>query len=123
MFLFLVIGFQVNYLYLYFLIGQIADTREDVIRLAALLRGVESAWQAVSYGLNAVPIFAAIGGFYLNFSLWALAMYPAWLVIRHVGVDRDTAKWQDEDASSIEESGRKTESPALSGEVLEPKHA
>ena len=85
LFLFLVIGFQTNYLFLYFIIGNIAQTPEEVVRLAALLRGTESAAQAVAYGLNAVPIFASVGGFYLNFGLWAVALVPAWLVISKIG--------------------------------------
>jgi hypothetical protein len=28
----------------------------------------------------------SIGGVYLNFALWALAVFPAWLVVREVGV-------------------------------------
>ncbi|EXJ79873.1 hypothetical protein A1O3_08158 [Capronia epimyces CBS 606.96] len=85
LFLFLVIGFQINYLYLYFVIGQLTTTPAETVRLAALLRGTESAWQALSYGLNAVNLFAEIGGIYLNFALWALALVPAWLVIRRFG--------------------------------------
>lgn len=57
-----------------------------MIRIAALLRGTESAWQAISYGLNALPIFAQVGGVYLNFNLWFIALWPAWLVVRQVGV-------------------------------------
>jgi hypothetical protein len=33
-----------------------------------------------------VPIFADVGGVYLNFGLWALALVPGWLVIRGIGV-------------------------------------
>lgn len=133
LFLFLVIGFQLNYLYLYvfhiptqamfpltasryFVIGQIAETPEEVVRLAALLRGTESAWQALSYGLNAVPVFAAVGGFYLNFGLWFLALGPAWLVIRHIGNDgRNAPIWQDKDSDAGKEGGH-------IGESIVPKH-
>ncbi|KIW44183.1 uncharacterized protein PV06_05213 [Exophiala oligosperma] len=85
LFLFLVIGFQVNYLYLYFVIGQMTLSPPETVRLAALLRGTESAWQALSYGLNSVAVFGEVGGVYLNFSLWALALVPAWLVIKDFG--------------------------------------
>ena len=85
LFVFWVIGFQMNYLFLYFIVAQLATTSEEVIRYAALLRGTESAWQAVSYGLNSVHIFAAVGGTYLNFAVYGLALVPAWLVIRHIG--------------------------------------
>ncbi|KAL8824330.1 MAG: hypothetical protein Q9191_005128 [Dirinaria sp. TL-2023a] len=70
----------------YFVVGEIARSEGEIVRIAALLRGIESAWQAVSYGLNAVPIFAQVGGVYLNFALWFLALVPAWLVIRKISI-------------------------------------
>ncbi|KAI9155081.1 Notoamide biosynthesis cluster protein O' [Paramyrothecium foliicola] len=81
-FVFLVSGFQLNYNFAFFLIGQISMSPQETVRLAALLRATESAWQAVSYGLSSLPIFATVGGAYLNFGLWGLSIYPAWLVIR-----------------------------------------
>ena len=84
-FVFLTMGFQMNYLFCYFLMGQLAKDEPEVIRYAALLRGTESAWQAVSYGLNSIPIMASVGGIYINFGLWAIATAPAWLVVRHFG--------------------------------------
>ncbi|KDN70016.1 putative cytochrome c oxidase subunit 1 [Colletotrichum sublineola] len=86
-FIFLVSGFQLNYNFAFFMIGQISESPQETIRLAALLRGTESAWQAVSYGLNAIPIFALVGGPYINFGLWFVSIYPAWLVVRHFGAD------------------------------------
>ncbi|KAI2629224.1 MFS general substrate transporter [Hypomontagnella submonticulosa] len=88
-FIFLVSGFQLNYNFSYFIIGQISTSPQETIRLAALLRGTESAWQAVSYGLNAIPIIAAVGGPYINFGLWGASLIPAWLVIKNFGVDSD----------------------------------
>ncbi|OTA91501.1 hypothetical protein M434DRAFT_32665 [Hypoxylon sp. CO27-5] len=88
-FVFLVSGFQLNYNFSYFIIGQISSSPQETIRLAALLRGTESAWQAVSYGLNAVPIMAAVGGPYINFGLWGVSILPAWLVIKNFGVNND----------------------------------
>ncbi|KAL9947130.1 hypothetical protein ACHAPS_000107 [Verticillium nonalfalfae] len=84
-YIFLTIGFQINYLFLYFFVTNLAETEDQVIRYAALLRGTESAWQAVSYGLTSIPVFGEIGGIYMNFSLWALAIGPAWLVLKHFG--------------------------------------
>lgn len=86
-YLFLTAGFQLNYLFCYFIIGQLSKDPGEVIRYAALLRGTESAWQAVSYGLNSIKIFATVGGVYINFGLWAAAIVPAWLVVRHFGND------------------------------------
>lgn len=86
-FIFLVAGFQLNYNFAFYLIGQISESPQETIRLAALLRGTESAWQALSYGLNALPIFATVGGTYFNFGIWALALFPAWLVVSKIGVE------------------------------------
>ncbi|KIK71470.1 hypothetical protein GYMLUDRAFT_235795 [Collybiopsis luxurians FD-317 M1] len=87
-YIFLTIGLQVNYLFLFFIISNLSNTEEEIIRNAALLRGTESAWQAVSYGLTSLPIFAEVGGIYINFGLWAVAIVPAWLVVRKFGVSR-----------------------------------
>ncbi|RAK99608.1 DUF895 domain membrane protein [Aspergillus ibericus CBS 121593] len=84
-----VLGFQLNYMFLYFVVGNLAADEEEVVRISGLLRGVESAVQAVSYGLSSVGIMASIGGTYLNFGLWAIAVLPAWLVIRQFGVGED----------------------------------
>jgi hypothetical protein len=74
-----------NYLFLYFMIGQLAVDEPEVIRYAALLRGTESAWQAVSYWITSVTVFAEVGAVYWNFALWGVAVFPAWLVIREFG--------------------------------------
>ncbi|KAJ5232664.1 hypothetical protein N7468_005620 [Penicillium chermesinum] len=81
----------------FFLVGTLADTEEEIVRIAGLLRGTESASQAVSYGLSSIAIMASVGSVYLNFGLWAIAILPAWLVVRQVGsvfgdkkIDRET---------------------------------
>ncbi|KAF5024410.1 hypothetical protein F66182_3496 [Fusarium sp. NRRL 66182] len=84
-FIFLVTGFQLNYNFAFFIIGQISNSPQETVRLSALLRGTESAWQALSYGLNALPIFATVGSTYLNLGLWGVSLFPAWLVIRQLG--------------------------------------
>jgi hypothetical protein len=84
-FILLTAGFQLNYLFLYFIIGNLAVNEGQVIQYAALLRGSESAWQAVSYGITSVAVFAEVGAVYWNFALWAVAIWPAWLVIREFG--------------------------------------
>ncbi|KAF3007716.1 hypothetical protein E8E13_009678 [Curvularia kusanoi] len=100
-FIFLVAGFQLNYNFSFFLIGHISKDPQETIRLAALLRGIESAWQALSYGLNAIPVMASVGGTYMNFGIWALALFPAWLVVKTIGVKR----YNDElDSGNVEKS-------------------
>ncbi|KAH9826921.1 DUF895 domain membrane protein [Teratosphaeria destructans] len=103
LFLFWVLGFQLNYMYLYFVTQALAKNDAEIVRLAGLLRGVESAVQAVSvcwsmasdmsgrltsvqYGLDSIPIMGEVGCVYLNFALWAVSLAPAWLVIKEIGV-------------------------------------
>ncbi|KAJ5666832.1 hypothetical protein N7462_011241 [Penicillium macrosclerotiorum] len=102
LFLFWVAGFQLNYMYLFFLVGNLADDHEEVIRIAGLLRGTESAAQAVSYGLSSVSVMAAVGSIYLNFGLWAIGIPFAWLIVREIGhiygdkkVNRETSALRD----------------------------
>ncbi|KAF3394154.1 hypothetical protein F1880_004852 [Penicillium rolfsii] len=89
LFLFWVAGFQINYMYLYFVVGNLADDQEEVIRIAGLLRGTESAAQCVSYGLSSIAVMAAIGSVYLNFALWAVAIPSAWYIISQIGLFGD----------------------------------
>lgn len=72
------------------MVQNLAGTDETlVIRYAGLLRGTESAWQAVSYGLSSLTVFAQYGGVYMNFALWAVSIFPAWLVLRHFGAGEE----------------------------------
>ncbi|KAE8353801.1 major facilitator superfamily domain-containing protein [Aspergillus coremiiformis] len=86
LYLFWVAGFQWNYMFLYFLVSNLADDEEEVVRISGLLRGTESAAQAVSYGLNSVKIMASVGSVYLNFGLWGISLIPAWFVVKQIGV-------------------------------------
>ncbi|KAK0705742.1 major facilitator superfamily domain-containing protein [Apiosordaria backusii] len=99
-FVFLTVGFQLNYMFLYFIIHNMAKDESEVVRYAALLRGTESAWQAVSYGLTSLAVFAEVGGVYINFGLWAIAIFPAWLVVREFGASK--VEQVEERASSVE---------------------
>ena len=70
----------------YFFVTNLATNDEDIVRYAALLRGTESGWQALSYGLTSLTLFAEVGAVYMNFLLWALAIFPAYLVLKDFGV-------------------------------------
>ncbi|PWY87399.1 DUF895 domain membrane protein [Aspergillus heteromorphus CBS 117.55] len=98
-----VVGFQLNYLFLYFVVGNLATDDEEVVRVSGLLRGVESAVQAVSYGLSSVGIMASVGGTYINFGLWGISLLPAWLVIRQFGVSLDDQKLVRDQKAQTEE--------------------
>lgn len=39
-----------------------------------------------------------VGGIYLNFGLWAIALLPAWLVIKEIGVTKGDLKIERERA-------------------------
>lgn len=101
-FILLTACFQANYLFLYFFIANLAEDEPQVIRYAALLRGTESAWQAVSYGVTSVTVFAEVGAVYWNFALWGVAIYPAWLVLRHFGKDNESVIEHHSDGSGSE---------------------
>ena len=88
-FILLSMAFQMNYLFLYFVITHLASDEAEVIRYASLLRATESAWQSISYGITSIPVFAQVGGIYFNVTLWAIALVPGWIVIRRFGQDGD----------------------------------
>ena len=73
----------------YFVIHNLAENEAEIIRFAALLRGTESAWQAVSYGLESVRVFAEVGGVYLQFGLGSLSILPAWHIVKHFRIASD----------------------------------
>lgn len=103
-FLFFFLLFLTKKLYTrYFVVQNLAGNDESqVIRYSALLRGTESGWQALSYGLEALTIFAQHGGVYMNFALWAISLAPAWLVVRHFGVNEEAGGSVEGGASAAE---------------------
>ncbi|RAK80177.1 DUF895 domain membrane protein [Aspergillus fijiensis CBS 313.89] len=101
LYLFWVAMFQVNYMY--FVVGNLARNKGEVVRLSALLRGTESAVQAVSYGLSSVGVMASVGGTYLNFGLWAISVFPAWLVVRQIGTTLGDRKREREEEAAFDE--------------------
>lgn len=87
-FLVMVLGFQLNYMYLYFVMANLAESEAEIIRYAGLLRGTESASQALAYGLTSVSVMGEVGGVYMNFAMWAVALVPAWFVVKEIGVSK-----------------------------------
>lgn len=71
--------------YIYWCIGNLADSPAEQIRYSSLLRGIETAGVAVGFGVQAVPT-ALIATASINFGLWALALpFSFWatlLVVR-----------------------------------------
>ncbi|MAD83639.1 MAG: hypothetical protein CL912_11825 [Deltaproteobacteria bacterium] len=50
--------------------------------------------------MNSIKIFAEVGGVYLNFGLWGLALLPGWLVVRQIGVSLGDKKLEREGHAS-----------------------
>lgn len=47
---------------------------------------------------------AAVGNIYLNFGLWAIALFPAWLVVKEIGVTLGDKKIEREARALQEET-------------------
>jgi hypothetical protein len=105
LYLFLVAAFQCQYMHLYFVIGHLARDPQEIVRLSSLLRGTESAAQAVSYGIQSLSGFTLVAASSLNFGLWGLGLIPAWFVVREIGVSLPV-KWKTE-------AGEKSESDVV----------
>jgi hypothetical protein len=43
-----------------------------------------------------VTIFAEVGAIYINFGLWAISIFPAWLVLRRFGQGDKLARGEEE---------------------------
>lgn len=70
------------------------------------------------YGLNSVPIIAQVGGVYLNFGLWAVALVPAWIVVKEIGVTLGDKKVERETLNNVDHGGKlQQEQPGLPQEV------
>ncbi|KAJ6094726.1 hypothetical protein N7467_002239 [Penicillium canescens] len=84
----MLVGFNLMYDYLYWLVGTINKSDGEVVRLSAVIRGIESAGQAISYGINSINQgqFPLSGAVAVNMSFFVVCIIPSWLVIRRVGV-------------------------------------
>lgn len=85
-YIFMLVGFNLMYDYLYWLIGTINRDGGDIVRLSAVVRGVESAGQAISYGINSINSFKLSGAVAVNLSFFAACIIPSAFVIYRVGI-------------------------------------
>jgi len=75
-------------LYSLVFIGNVGDDPSQLVRVAAVVRGVESAGQSVSYGINSTSLrLDVVAG--INAAQWLLALLPAYLVIKKIGITKD----------------------------------
>jgi hypothetical protein len=58
-----------------------------------------------------------VGCIYLNFGLWALALVPSWLVIRHFGLHSDDKK-VDRERHRVDGDEEKTGAAARNGVAM-----
>jgi len=79
------VGWAMTYNYGYWIIGSLAREAADIPRLTSYVRALESAGQTVSSGISSTktPLITALG---INFGLWGIAVIPALLVVRKVGI-------------------------------------
>lgn len=84
----MLVGFNLMYDYLYWLVGTINRDGADIIRLSAVIRGVESAGQAISYGINSIDQskFPLSGAVAVNLSVFGACIIPSAFVIFKVGI-------------------------------------
>ncbi|KAK3719614.1 hypothetical protein LTR37_004151 [Vermiconidia calcicola] len=104
----LLVGFNLMYDYLYWLIGTVNKNGGEIIRLSAVIRGIESCGQAISYGINSIhqERFPLSGAVAVNMSFFLACIIPAAFVILEVGIVDGVkvhAIMQDEDEEEIEE--------------------
>lgn len=90
-YIFLQIGFNTMYNLTYWIVGSLQDDPTEVVRLASIVRGIESAGQCVSYGVNSTGFrLDAVAG--INMAQYAICIIPAWLVVRKIGILEDGTK-------------------------------
>ena len=123
-YIFLQIGFNVMYELNYWIVGNISDEPSEIIRLASIVRAVESAGQCVSYGINSTSWrLDAVAG--LNMAQWAVSVLPAWLVVRRIGVLQDGTRVHEartyageEERERLKQAGLKAAEYDRKGDVL-----
>ena len=87
-YIFMLVGFNLMYDYLYWLVGTVNKDGADLIRLSAVIRGVESCGQAISYGINSInqATFPLSGAVAVNLSFFAACIIPSAFVVFKVGI-------------------------------------
>jgi hypothetical protein len=88
LYILMLVGFNLMYDYLYWLIGIINRSGGEIIRLSAVIRGIESAGQAISYGINSIDQdqFPLSGAVAVNLSFFAACIIPSAFVIWKAGI-------------------------------------
>lgn len=77
--------------YVYWIVGASNDSPGEIVRLASVIRSVESAGQAVSYGINSTSLrLDAVAS--INLIQCVIGVVAAWFVVKDVGILPDGTK-------------------------------
>lgn len=105
-YLMLQLGTNWMYEYNYWIIGAMNDDPGDIVRLASILRSIESASQAVAYGINSTKLrLDAVGG--INIAQCVLSIPLAWEVVRKTGILPDGTKLVKPRIYAVDDEQRK----------------
>lgn len=91
LYLLLQVSFNIQYQFVYWIAQALNDDAGEITRLASIIRGTESAGQALSYGINSTTWrLDAVAS--LNFGFWVVSVIPAWFVVKKAGILEDGTK-------------------------------
>ncbi|KAF8886272.1 hypothetical protein CPB85DRAFT_1566842 [Mucidula mucida] len=102
------VNFALVYNYCYWMVSYLAEAPEEVVRYTSIVRAVEAAGGAVASGISSTkaPLTVAVA---VNFVVWAVAVIPAWLVVRQI--DETPLDLNASDSSSVSLEAEKQEVP------------
>lgn len=115
----MLVGFNLMYDYLYWLIGTINRDGGDIVRLSAVVRGVESAGQAISYGINSIDSFKLSGAVAVNLSLFAACIIPSAFVILRVGIIDGVKVHNIQQDETLQDNMSRSETGAASPDIMD----
>ncbi|PWN50005.1 hypothetical protein IE53DRAFT_115471 [Violaceomyces palustris] len=118
LYIMLQVGFNMMYNLTYWIVGSINDDPAEIVRLASIVRGIESAGQCVSYGVNSTRFrLDAVAG--INMAQWAICLLPAWIVVRKIGITKDGVYIHEPAIYAPEEERKKLEEQGVHGAVAD----
>ncbi|PCG97657.1 Major facilitator superfamily domain, general substrate transporter [Penicillium occitanis (nom. inval.)] len=79
------VNFSLLYNFGYWLVGFMAKEPAEIVRYTSIARALEAAGQCIASGISSTsaPLIASLG---VNFAIWGIAVIPAYLVVRQVGI-------------------------------------
>lgn len=79
------VNFSLLYNFGYWLVGFMAKGPAEIVRYTSVARALEAAEQCIASGISSTsaPLIASLG---VKFAIWDIAVIPAYLVVRQVGI-------------------------------------